>query len=76
MFDGRIAENFKLLTGTWVAVGSLRTRLLSAAGGVLSDAVIAVRTPSTLPRWPGSIGPRHRAMQQAFVNTWQARWRT
>jgi feruloyl-CoA synthase len=39
MFDGRIAENFKLLTGTWVAVGSLRTRLLSTAG-VLSDAVI------------------------------------
>jgi feruloyl-CoA synthase len=40
MFDGRIAENFKLLTGTWVAVGALRTRLLSIAG-VLSDAVIA-----------------------------------
>ncbi|MBV9607098.1 MAG: AMP-binding protein, partial [Solirubrobacterales bacterium] len=39
LFDGRIAENFKLLTGTWVAVGSLRTRLLSAAG-FLSDAVI------------------------------------
>jgi feruloyl-CoA synthase len=39
MFDGRIAENFKLLTGTWVAVGSLRTRLISTAG-VLSDAVI------------------------------------
>ncbi|MBV8997780.1 MAG: AMP-binding protein, partial [Solirubrobacterales bacterium] len=38
-FDGRIAENFKLMTGTWVAAGSLRTRLLSAAG-VLSDAVI------------------------------------
>jgi feruloyl-CoA synthase len=39
LFDGRIAENFKLLTGTWVAAGSLRTRLVSAAG-VLSDAVI------------------------------------
>jgi feruloyl-CoA synthase len=39
VFDGRIAENFKLLTGTWVAVGSLRTRLISTAG-VLSDAVI------------------------------------
>jgi feruloyl-CoA synthase len=39
VFDGRIAENFKLLTGTWVAAGALRTRLLSAAG-VLSDAVI------------------------------------
>jgi feruloyl-CoA synthase len=39
MFDGRIAENFKLYTGTWVSVGSVRTRLLSAAK-ILSDAVI------------------------------------
>ena len=39
LFDGRIAENFKLLTGTWVAAGAMRTRLISAAG-VLSDAVI------------------------------------
>jgi feruloyl-CoA synthase len=39
MFDGRIAENFKLLTGTWVTVGAVKTRLLSTAG-VLSDAVI------------------------------------
>jgi feruloyl-CoA synthase len=39
MFDGRISENFKLLTGTWVAAGPLRTRLLSAAK-FLSDAVI------------------------------------
>jgi feruloyl-CoA synthase len=39
VFDGRIAENFKLLTGTWVAAGTLRTGFLSAAG-VLSDAVI------------------------------------
>jgi len=39
LFDGRIAENFKLVTGTWVAVGTLRTRLLSSAG-VLADAVI------------------------------------
>ena len=39
MFDGRIAEDFKLLTGTWVTAGTLRLRLLSAAN-VLSDAVI------------------------------------
>jgi feruloyl-CoA synthase len=39
LFDGRIAEDFKLQTGTWVTVGTLRTRLLSTAG-VLSDAVI------------------------------------
>jgi len=39
VFDGRIAENFKLVTGTWVAAGTLRTRLISGAG-VLGDAVI------------------------------------
>jgi feruloyl-CoA synthase len=39
LFDGRIAEDFKLLTGTWVAAGSLRLALLSAAR-VLSDAII------------------------------------
>ncbi|HXD66380.1 MAG TPA: AMP-binding protein, partial [Solirubrobacteraceae bacterium] len=39
LFDGRIAENFKVLTGTWVAAGALRTRLISVAG-VLADAVI------------------------------------
>ena len=38
-FDGRIAENFKLVTGTWVAAGTLRTRLISSAG-VVGDAVI------------------------------------
>jgi feruloyl-CoA synthase len=39
-FDGRLAENFKLETGTWVMVGALRTALVSGAGGVLTDAVI------------------------------------
>jgi feruloyl-CoA synthase len=39
LFDGRIAEDFKLLTGTWVTAGPLRLRLLSEAG-VLTDAVI------------------------------------
>src|SRR4051794_15732260 len=39
MFDGRLAEDFKLTTGTFVHVGKLRTGLVSAAG-VLTDAVI------------------------------------
>ncbi len=30
LFDGRIAEDFKLATGTWVSVGPLRARLLGA----------------------------------------------
>src|SRR5690606_36554990 len=29
LFDGRVAENFKLLTGTWVATGVLRLDVLS-----------------------------------------------
>jgi feruloyl-CoA synthase len=40
VFRGRIAEDFKLTTGTFVRVGALRTALLSSAP-VLSDAVIA-----------------------------------
>ncbi|HEY1594042.1 MAG TPA: feruloyl-CoA synthase [Thermoleophilaceae bacterium] len=40
MFDGRLAENFKLTSGSFVAVGALRGALVTACGGVLSDAVI------------------------------------
>lgn len=39
-FDGRVAENFKLSTGTWVAVGSVRAGLVDAMGGLIRDAVI------------------------------------
>ncbi|RYH03798.1 feruloyl-CoA synthase [Salipiger sp. IMCC34102] len=39
-FDGRVAENFKLNTGTWVAVGSVRASLVDAMGGLVRDAVI------------------------------------
>ena len=38
-FDGRLAENFKLTTGTWVNAGDVRTRLLSSLG-LIADAVI------------------------------------
>jgi feruloyl-CoA synthase len=40
VFRGRIAEDFKLETGTFVRVGALRTALLSAAP-LLADAVLA-----------------------------------
>jgi feruloyl-CoA synthase len=39
-FDGRITEDFKLTTGTWVHVGGLRVGALAAASPVLQDAVI------------------------------------
>lgn len=39
-FDGRMAENFKLQTGTWVAVGPLREQFVNQFGGLIRDAVI------------------------------------
>jgi feruloyl-CoA synthase len=40
LFDGRTAENFKLSSGTWVNVGTLRTAVIAAAAPVIEDAVI------------------------------------
>jgi feruloyl-CoA synthase len=40
IFDGRIAEDFKLTTGTWVHVGALRVAALAATSPVVQDAVI------------------------------------
>jgi feruloyl-CoA synthase len=40
IFDGRLAEDFKLSTGTWVSVGPLRARVLAAAAGCAQDVVI------------------------------------
>ncbi|MBW0002756.1 MAG: feruloyl-CoA synthase [Hyphomicrobiales bacterium] len=39
-FDGRIAENFKLATGTWVTVGTLRQAFLTAFAPYVKDVVI------------------------------------
>lgn len=41
LFDGRIAEDFKLNTGTWVSVGVLRAKVLDACKLIVQDAVIA-----------------------------------
>lgn len=40
IFDGRISEDFKLATGTWVSVGPLRSTLISAIAPFAKDAVI------------------------------------
>ena len=40
LFDGRVAEDFKLLSGIWVHVGHLRLAAISAASPVIQDAVV------------------------------------
>ena len=39
-FDGRVTEDFKLLTGTWVNVGEIRGRANAALAGLASDTVV------------------------------------
>ena len=40
IFDGRVVEDFKLMSGTFVLVGTLRTTAIAAASPVLQDAVL------------------------------------
>lgn len=39
-FDGRIAEDFKLATGTFVSVGPLRSKIITAGAPLVQDVVI------------------------------------
>lgn len=41
MFDGRIAEDFKLLTGTWVHVGCMRLAGIEVLKPIAQDIVVA-----------------------------------
>ncbi|MEW6767097.1 MAG: feruloyl-CoA synthase [Pseudomonadota bacterium] len=40
-FDGRVSEDFKLTTGTWVSVGTLRVAGIAALAPVAQDIVVA-----------------------------------
>ena len=41
LFDGRIAEDFKLATGTWVSVGPLRAEFVTHCAPLVRDVVLA-----------------------------------
>jgi feruloyl-CoA synthase len=54
IFAGRVVEDFKLTTGTFVHVGSLRTDAIAAASPVVQDALVAgeARPYVGLLAWP------------------------
>ena len=54
VFDGRVVEDFKLMTGTFVSVGNLRIAALAAASPLLMDAVVCGhdRDYVALLAWP------------------------
>jgi feruloyl-CoA synthase len=41
LFDGRLTEDFKLSTGTWVSVGPLRTQIMNRFQPYMRDVVLA-----------------------------------
>ena len=41
LFDGRLAEDFKLASGTWVSTGALRAQFVDHCAPLMRDAVIA-----------------------------------
>lgn len=58
VFDGRVTEDFKLDSGTWVSVGTLRPDLVAAASPYAMDAVIAGQDRPFIGAlfWPSMAG--------------------
>jgi feruloyl-CoA synthase len=58
VFDGRVTEDFKLDTGTWVSVGVLRPDLVAACSPYIHDAVITGQDKPFIGAmlWPSPAG--------------------
>ena len=74
-FDGRIAEDFKLISGTWANVGSLRGGVISAGAPYIQDVVITGHDRDTLgmlvfllPAAAAMTPPARRAWLQALLD--------
>jgi feruloyl-CoA synthase len=54
VFDGRVTEDFKLDSGTWVSVGPLRAYAIAAASPLIQDCVVAGQDKpfAALLAWP------------------------
>jgi feruloyl-CoA synthase len=63
VFDGRVTEDFKLSSGTWVSVGTLRADLIGALSPLVQDAVICGLDKDYVGvlAWPNLIAAREIA---------------
>ncbi|BDE07448.1 feruloyl-CoA synthase [Vulcanimicrobium alpinum] len=66
LFDGRLAENFKLTTGTWVDAGAVRIALLGALAGLVDDVVVAGENRDAIAALLFARAPRHDAIARAL----------
>ena len=60
IFDGRVTEDFKLSSGTWVSVGTLRAEVIAAASPLIQDCVVAGLDKEfvTVLAWPNMAAAR------------------
>ncbi|MDD5286119.1 MAG: feruloyl-CoA synthase [Desulfuromonadaceae bacterium] len=70
-FAGRIAEDFKLTTGTWVHVGKTRLEVLTSAAPAVQDAIVAGhdREYIGILAWPNIAGCREICRDTEAVMT-------
>ena len=68
VFAGRVSEEFKLTTGTFVQVGELRTDCIAAASPVLLDALVTGHDRA----WVGLLAWPHLAACRALIGQPQA----
>ena len=71
MFDGRIAEDFKLSTGTWVSVGPLKARFILHSAPHVRDIVVAGhdRDELTALIFPDADHPPTREQMETLLRT-------
>ena len=75
IFDGRVGEDFKLSSGTWVSVGTLRPDLVAACSPLVFDAVLTGQDKDFAGAmfWPSQatfesyVKQAEGDMQQAFI---------
>ena len=74
-FAGRLAEEFKLATGTWVAAGRVRAEVLEATAPLLADVVVCGENLGyvALLAWPRApVAPDLRERLAARLATYNA----
>ena len=69
IFDGRVTEDFKLSTGTWVSVGTLRPDVVAACSPWVFDAVITGQDKKFIGAlvWPSPAAMQLLANEQSDV---------
>lgn len=76
-FDGRISEDFKLTSGTWVRCAALRGQLMTALEGVIGDLVITGQDQSEIgvllfPAEPANGNPGEIISDPAVIDAVRA----